>query len=251
MKTASYVEIERDEFEEWLDKLVGRGGWERDRKYAGIYHIPLSPTVAVKVSSTVGANDTGMGAGKASGQFRLMSRVDGRVLNKKAQSQSHFARTINWRKNWVKGFEDMEKAYKKSPRFYDVLAQYPKLEVYTKQIMDRIEKIEGWNNNPFLNSIYTSAAAGSILTEKQENALHTMEVGVKPAVKAPPAPQKAVEPEHDLDMLRELFRRSKRDGDAWTSDFVASIGKRVKSGLALTVKQNEALHKALIKYGLK
>jgi hypothetical protein len=120
----TYVQLTRDEFEEWLTRDLGfsPSEWRLKPGRGGVYQLFLSPTVAIEVNSTTGAQDAVMGRGNASMSLWLASRVNGKVLNKKAMGQSHFARTLNWRENWKKGVERMKDAYLKSKDFYDRLA---------------------------------------------------------------------------------------------------------------------------------
>tara|TARA_X000000950_G_scaffold240276_2_gene293210 strand:- start:813 stop:1436 length:624 start_codon:yes stop_codon:yes gene_type:complete len=113
-----YVEITREELESWLKRNFGRD-WNRDERTAGVYLIHLSESVAVKMVSSIGRKDRGMGLGKASMKLMLSSRITGRPLNKKAKDRAHFQRTKNWKKSWLAGIRHWEGVYNKYPDFYD------------------------------------------------------------------------------------------------------------------------------------
>lgn len=113
-----YVQISREELEEWLRRNFGRD-WSRDQKYAGIYLVHLSDSVAVKLSSSIGATSQVRGLGKASMKLTLVSRITGRVLNAKAKDRKSFMRTKGWKKTWLAGVRHWEGVYQKYPDFYD------------------------------------------------------------------------------------------------------------------------------------
>jgi len=113
-----YVQISREELEDWLKRNFGRN-WSRDQKYAGIYLIHLSDSVAVKLSSSIGATSQVRGLGKASMKLSLVSRITGRVLNAKAKDRKSFMRTKGWRKTWLAGVRHWEGVYQEYPDFYD------------------------------------------------------------------------------------------------------------------------------------
>ena len=78
----TYVQIDRDELERWLDSLpnlVGRA--ERVPNRAGVYILPLSEFVGVKLMSTIGSSDDAMGRGMAPMQLALVFLVTGQTLN--------------------------------------------------------------------------------------------------------------------------------------------------------------------------
>jgi len=119
----TYVDISRQDIEDWLNTFPRfRGKWWLVEGRAGIYMLPLSNNVAIKFSSTVGTQDRGLSRGGASAQLRLVSLQTGQVLNKKAQGQRGFYRTINWKKNWKKGVDTFVQTYTKSADFYERIA---------------------------------------------------------------------------------------------------------------------------------
>jgi hypothetical protein len=119
----TYVQISRRDLEQWLNTMPRfRGNWWLDKQTAGIYYLPLSDNVAIKLSSTVGSEHDAMKKGRASMQLRLVSLVTGRVLNKKAQGQKGYHRTTNWQTNWKKGIDGFVAVYTKSADFYERIA---------------------------------------------------------------------------------------------------------------------------------
>ena len=87
----SYVNITRTELEDWL--TTKNYSWERVKDKQGVYLITLSPTVAIKLSSTQTKHDHAMGRGFASMNLTLVSHVNGWTLNRKARDRKHFKRT--------------------------------------------------------------------------------------------------------------------------------------------------------------
>jgi len=176
------VEITRDEFEDWLDSH-SRGHWKRDPRYAGVYLISITDKVGIKVSSTIkGSTSTGMGKGEASGNMALVSLFTGQTLNAKDKGQNYFARTLNWRVNWLKGLNNLKAAYQKYPRFYDVKALYLNLDDYKKEILEKITSVPGWQDVEILQSLHTQVANGRILSEKQTDII-TKATQAKPVSK--------------------------------------------------------------------
>lgn len=168
---STYVNITRQEVEDWLDQFrsILNGPWKLKDGRAGVYLLPLSHNVAIKFSSTVGSADVGMSRARASAQFRLVSRITGQVLNKKAQGQRGFFRTTNWQKNWVKGVQSMRAVYLKSQGFYDALAEIEDRDAYKQDMMDQIEANPNWKSNKILMDFHQIVARGGILTSKQKD----------------------------------------------------------------------------------
>lgn len=258
---ATYVQISREELEAWMDSIGYRGKWKRDPKYAGVYLIELSPTVGVKLSSTIGSKDDAMGVGQASMQLALVSLVTGRVLNKKAQGQSHFKRTTGWAKTWAGGIDTMKKAYLASADFYDVIASIEDREKYKVEVLEEISSVPGWNTDPELSGFYRKVEKGGVLMPR--------EWGVVREAKSRPAKQK--EPQQDqqssptgessaplptndlqekrLAALRELWVSARRSGDDWTMNFTQDVAtKWVAQGRRLSGPQLRIITEKLDKY---
>lgn len=164
------------------------------------------------------------------------------VLNKKAQGQSHFARTLNWKTNWKTGIERMKDAYMKSKGFYDALAMIDDRNEYKITLLARIEAISGWQGNHMLSDFHTRVEAGGILTIAQA------EVIGKAEHKAPAAPTPAASDSDLLIRMRELYKAAKAKNDSWLLTFLTSVGQQVKSGREPTEKQMAVLTKNFASY---
>lgn len=186
----TFVMISREELEEWLNSIGFSGKWDRDPRYQGIYLLKLAPSVAVKLSSTIGSKDDAMGKGRAAMQLSLVSTVTGRTLNKKAQGQDHFKRTSGWKKTWAVGIDTMKKAYLSSSDFYDAIAVIQDRDAYRDDILRRVEKIPGWDNDGELISIFRKVDRGGVLMKGELDAIEEAEKRPKPMT---PDPQK-IEP---------------------------------------------------------
>jgi hypothetical protein len=191
-------------------------------------------------------------------QLSLISIVTGKVLNKKAQGQSHFKRTTNWKATWVKGIKRIEDAYKKSQGFYDALALIEDRDQYKAEIIREIEAIDGWEQNSMLSDFHGNVSRGGILTTKQRAAL--LRAAEKSAQRGPPIEEREEEerppppkPEVDdklIQQVRDLYKAAHRSRDQWLLKFTESIGKRLKAGQPLSPKQQETLDKNLKRYRL-
>jgi hypothetical protein len=221
MKTAAatYVEITRDELEDWLNSL--KYSWDRRAGTEGIYLLHLSQNVAVKLSTTLGGKGKVMQVGQASMQLALVSLVTGQIVNKKAQGQSHFARTTGWRKNWKEGIERMEDAYRPAAGFYEVIAAIPDREAYQRDNMARIEAIPWWNTDAQLSRLHAKLQQRGVLM---------------------PPDQEIIDDERSritqlLQDLREIYKRAHAARDQEGLKFVGEIGKKIKDGAPLTTDE--------------
>lgn len=234
---STYVAITRAEFEDWLNDIGFRGKWSLKSGTGGVYALELSDLVAVEINSTTGTRDSVRDVGEASMSVKLVAIGSGRVLNKKAQGQSHFARTLNWRKNWKAGIDRMQEAYIKAKEFYDRLASVEDPAEYMNSWLTLIERAPGWKTNTFLTDLHGKVSKGTILSPKQEAAI---EKAVSDARETKPAAQEAVKGagEHPfLAPLRKLYVAARQAPDTWTMDFAASLGQQVKAGRELSKSQ--------------
>ena len=239
---ATYTPITRDELEDWLNRLSLYKRWKRAENKAGIYLLPLSDSVAIKLSSTIGRKDDVMGRGKASMNLALVSLITGYVLNKKAMGQAYFTRTQNWRSNWLKGIKNMTVAYDKAHGFYDALAVIEDRAKYQKDVVEAIEAIPGWDQNRMLADFHKRVDGGGILTTKQMAAV----------VRAQSKKQKApVVDDKLLARMRQLYSAVKRDNNQWMVEFVTSVGQQLKGGRQLSEKQQKTLDKAFKQYRIR
>jgi len=239
---ATYTPITRDELEDWLNRLPLYKKWHRSQGKAGIYLLPLSDSVAIKLSSSIGHKDDVLGRGQASMNLALVSLVTGHVLNKKAMGQAYFTRTQNWRSNWLKGIKNMKAAYDKAHGFYDALAVIEDRNKYQRDTLEIIEAIPQWDQNRMLADFHKRVDGGGILTVKQMAALLRAQ-SQKP--KAPAVDEKV------LARMRQLYTAVKRDNNEWMIEFVTFAGRQLKDGLALSYKQQQVLDKAFRQYRIR
>jgi hypothetical protein len=243
----TYVQIDRDELESWLDTLRLHGKSYRAPNKAGVYLLPFSDTVACKLSSTIGTSDDAMGRGMASMQLSLVSRVTGQTLNKKAQGQSHFKRTLNWKKTWAEGVERMRDAYAKSAGFYDALAAIEDRDQYKIDVMKAIESVPDWRNNNILADFYAVAEKGGILTLRQVDLLDRT-LDRERGRQAPTAPVKAPEaPKAEdplLPVLRALYAKARAVNNEWLMDFTKSVADQISRGRQLSPKQMDIIERS-------
>lgn len=250
---STYVQISRDELEDWLSSLGPflHKKWMRAPNRAGVYLLPLSDTVAIKLSSTIGTSDDAMGRGQASMQLSLVSLSTGQTLNKKAQGQSHFARTLNWQKNWKDGLARMKEAYQKSAGFYDALATIENRDEYKADLLGKIESVANWRNHNILSDFHTSLTRGSILTLKQESLLQSLVEREREAEAAQPNPSVSPAGEDPMiPVLRDMYVEARKDNDGWLMDFTKSVADQLKRGRPLSEKQQVIIDKNRAKYRL-
>jgi hypothetical protein len=165
----SYVDISREELEDWLDSLPYI--WTREPRMSGIYYIHLSDAVAIKLSSTQTASSGSMGYAEGSMKLSLVSLVTKQLLNKKDADRSHFKRTLNWKKTWKDGVEHWASVYKNAKDFYDRIAIVEDRAEYKRNLLKDIESVYGWDKNVFLSSMHEKVSNNSILTKAQEEAI--------------------------------------------------------------------------------
>lgn len=237
---STYVQISRDDLEEWLKTFNLHDKAYRVPGKAGVYMLPFSETVACKLLSTIGTSDDAMGRGMASMQLALVSRVTGQTVNKKAQGQSHFARTTNWKKNWAEGVERMRDAYTKSAGFYDALASIKDRGAYKSEIIEAIQSVPNWQNNNTLSGFHTTISKDGILTFKQ---IDLMDSIIDQETKKPPEPQKPVGEDPVIAVMRDLYVKARAVNDDWTMNWVKDVANQVKSGRPLTQNQRALIDK--------
>jgi len=242
---ATYVQITRQELEDWLDDIGFRGKWELKEGTKGIYLLHLGPNVAIKLSSTVTGQDDVRERAKASMQVRLVSTLTGQVLNKKAQGQSHFSRTTGWRKNWRKGIDRMKAAYDSSRSFYDAVAEIEDRDRYKEEMVGLIHKVPNWQADGFLSEMNEKLMRGGILTVRQRDAvMRAKDEGEQTGTRAPSrntGPSSIPDDDPLLIRMRELYKAARRRRDEWTMDFAKSVGLRYKGGRSLTSNQQRVL----------
>lgn len=268
---ATYVQISREEMEDWLDSIGFRGKWSRNPRFAGVYLLKLSDNVAVKLSSTIGNADDAMGSGRASMQLALVSLVTGQVVNKKAQGQSHFARTKGWKKNWAEGVETMKRAYSNAADFYDVIAGIEDRQKYQQEMLRLVEGVPGWSSNNFFIALHQKITRGGVVMPSDRKEIDRGMVRPaarpdpqrEPPVKGDPegpqqSPQQALNDK--VQALRILWSTANRyqprddreqQNKEWVMNFSQSIGTQIKSGRTLSPAQINTVRRNLDVWGVK
>ncbi len=176
-----YVDITREELEDWLRTNFGNG-WNRDTKYKGVYLIHMSESVAVKLTSTIGVTGQVRGLGKASMKLSLVSRkIDRPPLNAKARDRKSFMRTKGWKKTWLAGVRHWQGVYENNADFYDTIGAGEKPQSRTKEYIPNNEMLrklrELWVAARGRSDDWTQGFAESVgkqvknrpLTKKQED----------------------------------------------------------------------------------
>lgn len=259
------VTITRPELEAWLDEL--KLPWSRVKDRAGVYMIALGPNVAVRMASTIGNDDKGVGVGEGSMHLTMVSIPGGHVVNKKAHGlknkDSGFHRTQEWRKNWRKGFDRMHDEYTAKPDFYERIAAVADPEVNARAIA-MIKAIPGWQKDDTLAYILGRAEKGEVLTQKSfdtidERAryLTPRERPAPPPAREAPGPVRA-SPARDYDprdgrvvALREVFRIA-RDvtGDEGAKELARTLANQIRDGVATDDRQLRAVRALVAEYGI-
>jgi len=225
---ATYVQISRAELESWLDSIKSNPkikGWSRVSGFKGVYLIHLSEMVSVKLSSTIGTTDDAKGKGKASMNLTLVSRLyPSLVLNRKARDRARFHRTTNWKKTWLEGILHWVGVYSDKADFYDNIARVPDRAKYTQEWIAHIESVPNWASNQGLVKNHQSLTKGYVLWPSQEQRILSMQgAGNGQNVSTPVAPL-------DAEILRELFRRARSQGDQRAMDAIKTLGLNAVAG---------------------
>jgi len=232
----TYVDISREELEEWLDSLGKK--WTRDRSTAGIYLIHLSDNVAVKLSSTQTSSSSSVGYADASMKLSLVSLKTGQLLNKKDADRTHFKRTLNWKKTWKEGVAHWESVYDSAKGFYERIAVVEDRSEYKKTWMAKIESVPNWESQTFLSQLHEKLSKNSILSEAQEEAI------VKFVKNLRTAPVQVEERPSVQSQYKEEWLSKIESVPNWQSqDFLSQIHEKVKKGLVLSQRQEEAILK--------
>jgi len=250
----TYVQLTRQEFEDWLDSNGFRGKWKIHPRYDGVYSLYLSDTVAISINSTTGSRDAVMSRGRASMKMRLVSRVTDKVLlgPKKLMGKDHAKRTTNWRQTWAKSLTQAKRTYEGARSFYDAIATIEDREQYKADTLHMIEQVQGWQQDSMLTSFRGKVIRGGILTTKQL-------AEVQRARKSPPVPSEpAAQPgeprsldEELIQRMRDLYvaaRRSRSEDGQWTMDFVKKWADALKAGKPVSSRVRSLLDKKFRMY---
>lgn len=244
----TYVDITREDFEEWLNSTKFRGKWSVKPRTVGIFVLPLSERVAIELSSSLTGTSNTMGYANASMSMKLVSLITGRTLNKVAQGQSHWKRTKGWRASLEQGLGRMEDAYRKSEGFYEALAEIENQDQYRADLLGKIENVQGWAGNQFISDMHERLKNNSILTIKQRDALLRALNRMPTAAPAPKTTTPPEAPEGFLEALRDLYREARRAGNNNDMQFIEMIGKQVKGGRPLSRWQEDAVDRLFRQY---
>jgi hypothetical protein len=242
----NYVDITKEDFEQWLKQIPYVKTFKIQPGTRGVYIIPLSKSVAISITSTLGMTSQTKGYAKASMKMRLVSLISGRVLNKKAQGQNHFKRTLNWRVTWKKGLDRLRDTYLKAATFYDRIASVEDRDKYQRDMITKITSIQDWQSNKFLEDLHSKVSQGMILSEKQEAAIDKLS--------KQPSPKNVAEKFTDQEFmrkLRNLWATIKKKGDTRTLSFVESLGKQYAQRGSLSDKQMQVIEKLFGQHRIK
>jgi hypothetical protein len=250
----TYVQLTRQEFEDWLDSNGFRGKWKVHPRYDGVYSLYLSDTVAISINSTTGSRDAVMSRGRASMKMRLVSRVTDKVLlgPKKLMGKDHAKRTTNWRQTWAKSLVQAKRTYEGARSFYDAIATIEDREQYKDDTLHMIEQVPNWQQDPLLMSLHGKVTRGGVLTTKQL-------AEVRRARKSPPAQPSSVEQpgeprsvdEELVQRMRDLYvaaRRARSEDGQWTMDFVKKWADVLKAGKPISSRVRSLLDKKFQMY---
>lgn len=239
----TFAQLTRQEFEDWLDSIGFRNKWKIKDATGGIYQLYLSPFVAIEINSTTGSREEVRGRGAASMKLKLVSRMTGKVLNRKAQGQKYFARTTNWRKNWKKGVDRMNTAYLNSAGFYDAKAQEENEGEYKADTLTKIESVQGWEGQEFLSDLHAKVEKGKYLTQNQMAALDKWVSNAKSRAQREEAEPSPSGGDYKTETLAKIESYSGWENLKILSDF----HRLVSRGIELSPNQERALDKFVSK----
>ena len=240
----TYVQLSREEFEDWLNDEGYRGKWRIKPGRGGIYQIRLSDSVGIEINSTTGSGSEVMTRGAASMKCKLISLVTGRTLNKKAMGQSHFKRTVNWRQTWAKGLKRLKDAYVKSKDWYDTIAAIEDRDQYKQDMLALIESKTNWNTDRFLIDLHKKVSDGGVLTQRQIAAVERMGAAPSETHDRMPSDDRGMRDAPGSAQGQEWKDRIEAIPGWEENGFLSSIWSWVvEKGRDLTPKQEAALEK--------
>jgi hypothetical protein len=245
----TYVQLSREEFQDWLDSKGYRGKWKIKPGTSGVYLVPLSDTVWLYINSTTGKQEQVMGRGRAAMSMMLVSRTTDKVIlgAQKLMGQKHFKRTLNWRATWGKGLDRAKATYTKSQSFYDAVAEIADRDKYKIDMLHLIESVVGWDQDSFLLDMHSKVKRGGIITKGQTETIRGRESGAPMT----PTPLHSVSTLNEIARLRELYAAARRSDDDWTMTFTQSLGEQLKRGRPLSPKQEKVLKDKYRRYRIQ
>lgn len=267
---ATYVEVTRPDLEAWLGSL--KLPWSRDPAKTSVYYVKIGPNVAIKVLSTLASSDRGVGVGEGSMHLALVSTLNGKTINKKAEGQKGFHRTTNWRDNWRKGVDRMIAEYADKRAFYDQLADAD--PAVNARAIAQIESIPGWQNDSVLSFIHKRASRGDDLGQKSFDEIEKALARIAPRSQpprlvqpiarreeAPPAREtpgtvKAVSPDaYDPRdgrpvALRHAYKIAADNGHEDNKVLARTLAMQIANGTPTSDDQIRQIRKAMSAYGV-
>ena len=244
----TYVQITREEMETFLQRMAQKFGtrMQRDTNYEGIYRVPFSQNVALKISTSVGSKNEVVGRGKGAIHLSLVSLVNGKPLATKKMTdyigQTRVNRTSGWERSLDKAIQKAHAAYLEKKNFFEQIALGEEAkEVVDKDLLSRIENFPNWKSNTFLKSLHDQISRGKILSEKQQTALDRA-LSTQPKN---PSSNQNERNEEDYQMLRDLYvwvRNQKFPNWERNLEFIQSVGEQVSKGRDLSPKQREVIN---------
>lgn len=237
---ATYVEITVDEFLEWIEDYARSTqaihGWSKKEATKGIFLLYLSDEVAIKVSSSLG-DTRSKGYAQAAIHAMLVSRITGRVLNKKAAEQSHVKRTMGWRDSLKKVCNRLIAAFQDKSKFYEVIASEGGLEGYVDYWKGVIEAVANWRTNRFLADLYSKLDQNRLLSDLQESKI--LETAKNPAVQPPQEIRVEEGPQNEASIDWGAYIESAPN---WEKNrFLTDILSKVNQGQSLSPGQVSAV----------
>jgi hypothetical protein len=230
---ATYVQIQRDTFENWL--FAQCPVFERAEGKQGVYTIPVSDDVVLYISTSIGREDQAVAKGRGACHMKLQGRHNGQCLNRKDLGQSRFNRTTGWRTNWAKGIERMFAAYEKHSDFYDQRGRETQPE-YAARVKGEMANLRG----RFFDSLRDQMDRGRWLSAKQMGAIERALEKASQAPSTSPAVNRAI-------ALRD---KADRANDVWVANFANDMADTLRKGFRLSDRQQACLSKNLSKYGI-
>jgi len=251
LQAGTFVQLTRQEFEDWLDSHGFRGKWKVHPRYDGVYLLKLSDTVIISINSTTGSREEVMNKGRASMKMRLVSSITDKVIlgPKKLMGKDHFKRTLNWRDTWGKGLDRAKQTYISSKSFYDAVATIEDRDNYKAETLAMIESVPNWQQDQKLVGFRNKLMGGGVLTIDQfQSVAQAKKKGPERSDQTEPA---QAQDAAQIEKMRDLYRAARNDRDQWTMDFVTSVAKQLKAGRALSDKQQRKLDDKLKLYRIK
>lgn len=230
---ATYVEITREDFEQWL-RTLGKP-WSRDERTAGVYYVHLSDRVGVKISSSIGSRDSAMGRASASVDITLASLVTRKTLNRKGGEQSRYHRTQKWRDNFKRGVQHFAQVYEAARDFYERIAPIEDREKYKTERLRVLARIPDVSDDDVLSHVNKRLVQGGVLDDAQEAVMRVAANLSEDQIKF-------------LARLERLRQQSARD--ARTLGLIVNVRRTIWAGKPLSAEVRQQLAAALKQYGV-